>query len=378
MSKSFVAALLSIICASTTAASNQVYIAFTNECPVTGQNLMRAREETAALAAFGAAVASKFIGGLVDNGVDALLAALKPHARALSSQTAENGFYFGSRISPSMACLVAVVGQRAVGKPAVLPSFPGQREEARSNVGKLFKLEDDPVMYVEAALRVSPDNTAIVWSPQYVLVNRFLINNAFAGSNRDALITVKLSDVNSNTFGEFSLSLKAITEGYAQDYRNTGSNNLGAWGTVPAFDAASSKSSSGLDRLSTPFTATVSYVETPKPGLLGRLFVGALESQATPLKSALKEVVVQSDRETRSANITNANKKAIDDFVTAFDEYQTNCGKIETQQKLLSCKVSYLNLKTKQSAAILAVGALGAAFPLTEADLDIGPPPQKQ
>ncbi len=192
--------------------------------------------------------------------------------------------------------------------------------------------------------------------PQYVYGGKFTIDSWFAGSSRDAALTVQLASPSGAKLAEHSFKFLDVTFPLERGPAQLGST-ASAWSPMPSLEDGRSKTSGGADRLNRPFTLTAKLsLETPKPNQLTTILVGAVESQKGEIKTIILDTVDPEKRKKKEAEAVSATRKAITDYGTSWTAYNKDCGApVADKAALAACQLAYMDLKVAEDAAKAAV-----------------------
>lgn len=335
------------------AASQELRVYFKEECPVTEYKPPRPPQESAAVAALGVSIGEKILTGIISNGVEAVIKAIKPEDKPLSYQSNRNGFFREGEVVSSLNCLVVVVGKfsesQGVAYPFKAPNSPaGTVERLAANIA----LNEEPGFYLEASLSISPDRTAFTWEPRFVYFGSFLSSKWLAGNSRDIVLTLQLvAPVAGNKIGEVTFLFPSVEKNTEREYKSLG-QAISAWSPLPAEPTNSNKRVGKTAIEYMPFTLKANYVEKAKPGEFATVIFSTLESEKENIKNTLAQEIVPSKKAEKEQADSASSRKIILDYAKLRTDYEKDCAKPLQDSLLVDCQFKYLDLREAYGAAL--------------------------
>ena len=191
------------------ARASELRAGFSAQCPTTNYPAARGvRVESLALS-----VLSSVAGTLLDTGIAALKKRVNPENATAESKFLQDGLYVYRgepgeakakdakvELAEGIGCLVVAVGNfnATASEASEVFNLPFKSDRSAAVSTKLLRsalnLSSAPelMLYFEAAIRTSEDETAVTWQPVRIFVGEYLNDGFLAGKSRSTLVELRL------------------------------------------------------------------------------------------------------------------------------------------------------------------------------------------
>lgn len=311
-----------------------------------------------ALGAIFTGIAASFAGSAVDAGIGILKKTVNPDAVTIDSVSfLQDGLYAHVQtddaneiqVNPELGCLVIAVGTFAGGEGDWNLPFEadkGKKDSAVSVLKQTLALSAPPIYYIEAAIKLSPDESSLTWQPTRIYFGEFLHESFWAGKTRGIKVSVSLHKpgvASSAYMQEFKYD--SVEAGFSKNADQLKRGKIGSWGTLPAPSSSTASNVTPAPLPGTPFdpfNLVVQIIESPKPYKLAIMAVDAVDANKQPIKDEFTQFIDPAKRRASEATSQSTTITAVNNFLTQWQKAVDACmaDKTITAVEKLQCQTS--------------------------------------